>query len=130
MDEIAATVRRKAGDCRKNHARRYGYPADELTDHYGWRLDRIVADMLAALGAPCPCCGRTCDTLGELHVDVIDATYAPWYGLNTRVICGTCNRSKGTRTLGAVCADAERRHLERQRVTYVAVQLTLWSEAI
>lgn len=100
--------RHKARDTRARHARRFEIPIDEMEHYYGWALDLIEADIITVRDQGCERCrvvkgGQVVynyipRSLDEIHIDIIDPTEPPFYGVNTQVTCGTCNRRKGSKS--------------------------------
>jgi hypothetical protein len=73
-----------------------------LRDQFGWEPDRMARDAEESYAGKCDfvdTCGRPYTGMGhgtqDIQLDVIDPTAEPFYGMNTRWICGTCNRRKG-----------------------------------
>jgi hypothetical protein len=70
----------------------------DLADRFGWEVKRVAHDMEHAWKNGCPDCGNLFSTmvhgLGDLSVDIIDPANPPFWGINTRIMCITCNRKK------------------------------------
>ena len=123
--------RHKARDTRRRHAARLAaspyapnWPRpidlDSLTEFYGWTNDLVEAELRRAVEVGvCEGCGdryalpaKGDGPLADVQVDILDPAKAPFWGVNTRVVCGTCNRQKGrTSALDMALAAAERRAL-------------------
>ncbi|HKE66807.1 MAG TPA: hypothetical protein VKB59_19450 [Micromonosporaceae bacterium] len=115
--------RHKARTTRARHARKFDIAIDELEDHYGWTLDAIEAAIICCYINGCPpsddgeTCGQPVRNLDDVTVDIIDPTQPPFWGVNTRVICATCNRKKGRRSvLQRQIEEAERQAIARRKV--------------
>lgn len=73
--------------------------ADELTTKYGWVADEMARDIERTFADHCPYClesfGTMAHGLGDVTLDIVDPTRAPYYKTNVRWVCITCNRAKG-----------------------------------
>jgi hypothetical protein len=90
--------RRKAQDTRRGHAAKLHIPATVLADTYGWTDDRLARDMQNT-ELCCYCEHRFSDMpngMADITIDIHDRDAVPEYKTNTRIICVTCNRLKGT----------------------------------
>jgi hypothetical protein len=71
----------------------------ELMEKYGWNVTDMAHDMEHAFKNGCPECrelfGNMANGLADLTIDIVDPKQPPYYGLNTRLFCMTCNRVKG-----------------------------------
>lgn len=70
---------------------------------YGWDdIEKIAREMEAVYEGPCRKCGRLYRTMGhgrdDLTIDIIDRASEPFYDDNTRLVCGSCNSRKGSRS--------------------------------
>lgn len=69
---------------------------------YGWDTNKIAREMEAVYEGPCRKCGLPYKPMGhgrdDLTVDIIDPTSEPFYDDNTRLVCGSCNSHKGSKT--------------------------------
>jgi hypothetical protein len=107
--------RHKARDTRARHARKFGISLDDMEQFYGWELDRIEADIIAVATTVCPDCNVAPLGLADIHIDIRDPTEPPFYGVNTRVVCSTCNRRKGPRSeMRRAIEEAERQAIVRR----------------
>jgi hypothetical protein len=110
-------ARHKARDTRARHARKFGIAIEEMEHFYGWDLDRIEHDILAVLDGVCPDCNEQPQNLADIHIDIRDPREPPFYGVNTRVVCATCNRRKGPISeLRRACEEAERQAIARRAI--------------
>lgn len=69
----------------------------ELADRFLWDVARIAHDMEHAWQNGCECGQKFQEMPNGLHdltVDIINPADPPYWGLNTRFICTTCNRKK------------------------------------
>jgi hypothetical protein len=93
----------KARTTRRDHGKKLGIPVPILEHHYGWVLDRMARDLEHAYGGDCPGCGQPFaqmpNGLQDLTVDVMNRNGAPVWGVNTRALCQTDNRRKGTASI-------------------------------
>jgi len=75
---------------------------------YGWDAAKIAGEMEALYEGPCRICGRIYKDMGhgrhDLTVDIIEPASEPFYNDNTRLVCGSCNSRKGSKS-----RDEERR---------------------
>jgi len=88
----------KARDTRRHHANRLGRSISELDQQFGWHLDHLAHDAEHAYENQCPMCREAFKTMGhgptDITLDITDPTRDPFYLINTRWICQTCNRKK------------------------------------
>jgi hypothetical protein len=97
-----------------------------MEHHYGWELDRIEADILALLEGDCPGCHEPVQGLPDIHIDIRDPDEQPFYGVNTRALCATCNRRKGPKSeMRHAIEEAERQAIARRRQEPTIGQLSL-----
>jgi hypothetical protein len=72
--------------------------AEELVTRFGWNLAAMAHDIEHAFKNGCPYCrvlfSQMPNGLGALTLDVVDPSQPPYYAVNTRWSCMTCNRSK------------------------------------
>jgi hypothetical protein len=90
--------RRKAQDTRRGHAAKLGIPAHVLANTYGWTDERLARDMQGH-DLCCYCelpFSEMPNGMADITVDIHDRDQVPEYKTNTRIICITCNRLKGT----------------------------------
>lgn len=117
--------RHKARDTRARHARRFGIPIYEMEHYYGWDLDRIESDIIAVRDKGCLRCrivekgvvifNYIPDGLDDIHIDILDPTEPPFYGVNAAAVCATCNLHKGSRSLlRHAIEEAERQAIARR----------------
>jgi len=69
----------------------------ELADRFLWDIPRMSHDMEHAWQGVCECGQRFQDMPNGLHdltIDIINPVEPPYWGMNTRFICTTCNRKK------------------------------------
>lgn len=92
---------RKATSTLKRHAKKEGLLPDEFKDKYGWNPEILACRMEQAYQNGCGECNYLYSTmtegLGALTIDIWDRNLPP-YIENTRLMCTTCNKEKGTRT--------------------------------
>lgn len=123
----------KAISCQKNHAltmMRTGVlvaadvadAREQLATRFGWSIERMQKDIADAFMSSCPYCTRSFASmpngLGEVTLDIFDAAQPPYYGINTRWVCQSCNRSKSRSTPGEWAAKVA---VLRHRSEWVAV---------
>lgn len=100
----------KAKNTINHHAKKFAEPKDkrpawlsspsgaELTDRFLWTINQIAHDMEHAWQNGCDDCHAKFqgmpNGLHDLTVDIIDPLKPPYWGLNTRFLCTTCNRAK------------------------------------
>lgn len=91
--------RPKVGDCIRRHARRLDLEPDVLRHEYGWDITRMAHDAEHTYENWCPYCAQPFALmdhgLADITLDIFDPSQPPYYGVNTRWICATCNREKG-----------------------------------
>ena len=70
----------------------------DLRKKFGWSIDKLSHDFEHAYKNGCLDCRQMFadmpNGLSSMTLDVIDATKKPYYGVNTRIICSTCNKEK------------------------------------
>jgi hypothetical protein len=89
----------KARDTARRHAKRLGILSDEFIKRYSWDIRRIAHELEHAYGNGCSGpCGRSYLVMGhglaDITIDIVNPDLPPVYGVNTRIICCTCNRQK------------------------------------
>jgi hypothetical protein len=71
----------------------------ELIEKYGWNVAEMAHDIEHAFKNGCPECrelfGTMPNGLADVTLDIVDPKQPPYYGVNTRWFCMTCNRIKG-----------------------------------
>ena len=92
-------MRDKARRTLNTHADRFirsGFAADrdDFASRYGWDVDRMAADITHTLDGPCPYCGTGFANPGDCTLDIVDPRQAPYYAVNVRWCCRTCNTEK------------------------------------
>jgi hypothetical protein len=91
----------KARDVIRRHAVRLGIPKEELVSRYGWDQKRLQHDAEFQYGNGCNYCGGQYKEmghgLGDISLDIVDSSAAPYYRTNTKWCCQTCNRKKSNR---------------------------------
>jgi hypothetical protein len=94
----------KAASTARRHAKKYidkglATSVEGFCKKFKWFKDKIAHALEYASGNGCQECGRKFSTMGnglsDITIDIIDREKLPFFGLNTRIICGTCNREKG-----------------------------------
>lgn len=90
---------KKANGTIARHARRLGLAADVLRLQFGWSPDRLIHDGKHAHKNGCPYCKRLFrdmngGDLGNITIDVVDPRQEPYYVVNTKWVCATCNKEK------------------------------------
>lgn len=89
----------KARSTRARHARSLGCTVDELR-HAGWEDGPMVEAMRRAFAHVCDYCGDAYANMGngyaDVTIDIVDRDKAPFWGVNTKICCASCNREKGT----------------------------------
>lgn len=92
----------KARTTRDRHARSLKIPVRMLTQQYGWTLDRMARDAQNAYENPCPYCEKPIKEMkngrADLTLDVIRRGTDPFYCVNTKWCCATCNREKARKS--------------------------------
>ena len=90
----------KANSTLRRHAKRFEISISDMITRYGWNVDRIAHELEHHYNNGCSNCGRSYRSMGhglaDVTIDIFDRTALPVYGHNTRIICQTCNREKGT----------------------------------
>jgi hypothetical protein len=95
--------RQKARAALRTHAQKFVEQGlitkrEELTEQYGWSVDRLEHDMRHAYANGCPYCrqqfSEMAGGLEKLTVDIVDPAKPPFYETNTRLCCVTCNKEK------------------------------------
>jgi hypothetical protein len=65
---------------------------------YGWKVDQMAHDIEHAHKNGCPYCHRSFSEMGgglsDVSLDIWDPQKQPFYALNTRWVCRTCNKEK------------------------------------
>src|SRR5262245_6436335 len=88
--KVDATTRR--------HSQKLGIPVIDLVLRYGWDAKRMAHEAEYAYGNGCSYCGEPYGSIGhglsDLTLDIVDPTKEPYYVVNTRWCCKTCNTSK------------------------------------
>lgn len=83
----------------RKHAKRFEIEHSKFVEVYGWRAEFLAHDAKHAFENGCPDCRRPFSTMrhgiADLTLDITNPAEAPFYGKNTRWICGTCNMKKG-----------------------------------
>lgn len=92
--------KQKAVDALRRHAKRYGMRATEFGKKYGWNIKHMLHDLKHTAGNGCMDCRKSFESMGhglqDVSIDITDRTKEPFYGVNTRWICQSCNRLKGS----------------------------------
>lgn len=127
----------KATSTLRAHARSLGLSVDELRNEFRWSVDQIAHDAERAWGNGCPDCRKPftviASGLGDLTLDVIDPQGKPYYGLNTRWICMTCNRHKHTTSkdqYGSDLVEWQRHEARRTELERFPDIDTIWSHVL
>ncbi len=55
----------------------------------------MARDIQGALSSTCSYCGRPYLNRADVTLDIFDPQHPPFYGVNTRWCCNTCNQAKG-----------------------------------
>lgn len=89
----------KARSTIARHARKYGMTPADFMAKYNWSVGQLAHDMEFQWGNGCSYChGRYQKMehgLQAMTVDIMDRQAPPYYGTNTKLCCGTCNKAKG-----------------------------------
>lgn len=95
----------KARSAVLTHGRRFmlkGITAVDLVKRFGWRIQIMAQDIDKAVTDICPYCRRPFSEmpngLADITLDVVDQNKDPYYGINTKWSCMTCNRAKAKST--------------------------------
>jgi hypothetical protein len=101
----------KARDALRRHAARLGITKADLTARYGWEVGHMAEEARQTYAGSCPYCFAAFDLMGhglqDLTLDIVDRTQPPYYRTNTRWVCQTCNRAKGSLAPADFEADRE-----------------------
>lgn len=101
-DEIKLKNRpkHKVSDALRRHAAKYDMLPTDFSKKFGWKIDSMEHDLNHTYSNGCQYCRRSFKSMGhgyaDITIDIHDRERAPFYGANTRWICLTCNREKGT----------------------------------
>lgn len=108
-DEAKATLPKrfllKARGTFNHHARKFARSgliksAREMTSRYGWEIKRIAHDMEHAFKNGCQYCEEPFSSmpngLSSLTLDILHPRNEPYYQVNVKFCCETCNRIKAT----------------------------------
>jgi hypothetical protein len=91
-------ARRKASNTISLHAEKYGMKPIDFAKRYGWVVQRMIYDILHGLENTCCYCWDRYDRMGhgldDITVDIVDRDREPYYSINVRWCCQTCNREK------------------------------------
>jgi hypothetical protein len=92
--------RHKACGTLRRHAKKYGMKPVDFAKAYDWNINRMAHEAEYFYGNGCQECGRKFSEMGnglwDITLDIYDKRNPPVYGTNTRWICQTDNREKGT----------------------------------
>lgn len=114
----------KARNARSRHAEKFvqaGVIAAkaDLEQEFGWELDRMAHEADHTYKNGCPYCAipfaeMSGGDLSNLTIDIVVPTQPPYWGVNARWVCKTCNRKKARTDPGEWAADQQRwRRAER-----------------
>jgi hypothetical protein len=71
---------------------------DDLKELYGWKLDRMVDDIMRVLQEGCSYCLQRIEAterrLGVVTLDILDPQKPPHYSTNVQWCCARCNSEK------------------------------------
>lgn len=93
----------KARDTIRRHARRFMAAGvikaeRDLSERFGWDAAKLAHDAEHAYQNGCPYCAAAFKGMGhglaDIQLDIVDPKRPPFYNLNTRWACQTCNRRK------------------------------------
>jgi len=88
----------KAMTAIRNHAKKYKVDIKTFKRLYGWDVNKLANLMKHAFESTCNECDKPFSEmdhgLGALTVDIIDPQQEPYFPINVRYICKTCNREK------------------------------------
>jgi hypothetical protein len=96
--------RSKAGSTLRRHGERYIKQGlvnsiQDFAEKFGWDINKIEHQLRHDYSNGCLECGDPYAAMGhglyDITVDIINPSNAPYWGINTRLICQTCNRKKG-----------------------------------
>jgi hypothetical protein len=86
------------------HAENFGLPTPEFRRRYQWDPPRIAHDLEHAYENTCPYCRLPYENmlvasgLSVITLDIVDPVAEPFYAVNVKVCCATCNTEKGKLT--------------------------------
>lgn len=96
--------RTKARDTRRRHCERYNLKngatltPETFGKQFRWDVDRIAHQMEHSYSNGCNECGDLYIEMGhglsDVTLDIVDPLKSPDYGINTRIICRSCNQRK------------------------------------
>ncbi len=90
----------KAAGAIRRHAKKYNMKPTEFANKYGWHLENMVHDLKHTHDNGCMDCREPFASMGhglqDVSIDITDTLKDPFYGVNTRWICQSCNRLKGS----------------------------------
>jgi hypothetical protein len=88
----------KIRDTIRRHARRLGLTTDGLITEFGWQFEKLLHDAKHAYANGCPFCRVAFSGMGhgpaDITLDVTDPTAPPYYAVNTKWCCATCNGAR------------------------------------
>jgi hypothetical protein len=96
-------ARAKVVDAIRRHAERYirdglAKTRADFEEDFGWNISQMLHDLEHAYVNGCPYCNERFSEMGhglsDITIDICDTRQPPYYGVNTRWVCATCNREK------------------------------------
>ena len=88
----------KARDSIRRHAAKYHLDPAEFGQRYRWSLDQIEHDLKHAYENGCSYCKKPykgmVHGLADITIDVVQPRELPFYDVNVKCCCQTCNREK------------------------------------
>ena len=91
-------IRAKARNAIRSHAARLRISKDDLTQRFGWTIDRVEHLIRHAWENTCVYCFTKLQDLphglSDVTLDIIDPGRDPHLETNTVICCSTCNKEK------------------------------------
>jgi hypothetical protein len=92
----------KIRDTIRRHADGLGFTIEQLQRQFGWDAAQMTHDARHAYDNGCPYCNAAFKSMGhgltDITLDIVRRDQPPYYAINVKWVCATCNRTKGRRS--------------------------------